>query len=92
MILLLWPETEKPINRSLSNRKNLVKLQHFSFIFSGPSSTSSRRSGGTGASGSGRSTADYYQLDKSSPYHHGGGRAGGKKIYKILVLEKIIGI
>lgn len=47
------------------------------FCFSGASSTSSRRSG-TGASGSGRSTADYYQLDKSSPYHHGaGGRSGG---------------
>ena len=42
----------------------------------GTSSASSRRSG-TGTSGSGRSTADYYQLEKSSPYHHGGGRSGG---------------
>ena len=81
MILLLWPETEKPTNRITFKSQNLVKLQHFSFIFSGPSSTSSRRSGGTGASGSGRSTADYYQLDKSSPYHHGGGRAGGKNFF-----------
>ena len=39
-------------------------------LFSGGSSSSSRRSG-TGTSGSGRSTADYYQLEKPSPYHHG---------------------
>ena len=39
-------------------------------FFQGTLSSSSRRSG-TGASGSGRSTADYYQLEKPSPFHHG---------------------